>query len=180
MDEIKFVGNALEVVGAFEQMVDNAMRKAEEKSKPLSRDKAEESIGRSTHYIDLKGVEKPVMINGKSATLSDVKRSLVNTEVKVYKESLNRREQYVDSLKKELVADLFSGRRTQTSFAELWGMAIREDTAIKTAPKEQAEPEVIKAEEKPIVMQEAAAEAILEEPEEMFKLPDDAGEEISF
>ena len=55
-----------------------------------------------------------------------------------------------------------------------------EDTAIKTAPKEQAEPEVIKAEEKPIVMQEAAAEAILEEPEEMFKLPDDAGEEISF
>ncbi len=65
-----------------------------------------------------------------------------------------------------------------------------EDAAIKTAPKEQSEPEiveakmpepeVIKAEEKPIVMQEAAAEAILEEPEEMFKLPDDAGEEISF
>ena len=58
-----------------------------------------------------------------------------------------------------------------------------EELVVETAPKEQAEPEIaeeIKEKEKPLVMEEAAAETILEEPEEMFKIPEDAGEEIRF
>lgn len=68
-----------------------------------------------------------------------------------------------------------------------------EELVAETAIKEQAEPELIEAnkpepeiaegikeKEKPLVMEEAAAETILEEPEEMFKIPEDAGEEIRF
>ena len=58
-----------------------------------------------------------------------------------------------------------------------------EELVVETAPKEQAEPEIaeeIKEKEKPLIMEEAAAETILEEPEEMFKIPEDAGEEIRF
>ena len=58
-----------------------------------------------------------------------------------------------------------------------------EELVVETAPKEKAEPEIaeeIKEKEKPLVMEEAAAETILEEPEEMFKIPEDAGEEIRF
>lgn len=68
-----------------------------------------------------------------------------------------------------------------------------EETTIETAIKEQTEPEIIEAKmpepeiaeeikekEKPLVMEEAAAETILEEPEEMFKIPEGAEEEIRF
>ncbi len=49
-----------------------------------------------------------------------------------------------------------------------------EGVVIKTAPKEQVEPELIEAK-----MPEPE-ETILEEPNEMFKIPEDAGEEIRF
>ncbi|MBI5180169.1 MAG: tetratricopeptide repeat protein [Nitrospirae bacterium] len=68
-----------------------------------------------------------------------------------------------------------------------------EELVAETAIKEQAESELIEAKkpepeiaeeikekEKPLVMEEAAAETIPEEPKEMFKIPEDAGEEIRF